>query len=148
MAKKPNPELIEPDNPRWTKEMFKESARLGDLPVPLQAKLRAELRGRPKATVTKERITIRLSPEGVGAFRATGDGWQTRIATAWREWLKTHRAAQVIDDFAAAVPTGKAAHFMKERGCCLRAEEGLLRWVRSCVARHGTARHGSSADCG
>lgn len=35
--------------------------------------------GRPKAAVTKERITIRLSPEVVSHYRATGKGWQTRI---------------------------------------------------------------------
>jgi uncharacterized protein (DUF4415 family) len=35
--------------------------------------------GRPPAAVTKERITIRLSREGVKRFRATGPGWQTRI---------------------------------------------------------------------
>ncbi len=34
----------------------------------------ARSRGRPKAEVTKERITIRLSPEVVQTFRATGDG--------------------------------------------------------------------------
>ncbi|VUZ22921.1 Uncharacterised protein [uncultured Comamonas sp.] len=60
------------------------------LPESLQSKLRA---GRPKAEVTKERITIRLSPDVVGAFRATGDGWQTRIDAALREWLRTHKPA-------------------------------------------------------
>lgn len=50
-------------------------------------------RGRPKAELTKERITIRLSPEVVQQFRATGDGWQTRIDTALKDWLKTHSPA-------------------------------------------------------
>lgn len=59
------------------------------LPTSLQAKLR----GRPKSDVTKERITIRLSPDVVGAFRATGDGWQTRIDAALKDWLKTHSVA-------------------------------------------------------
>ena len=47
-------------------------------------------RGRPLAAVTKERITIRLSPEVVQAFRASGDGWQTRVDAALKDWLKTH----------------------------------------------------------
>ena len=47
-------------------------------------------RGRPRATVTKERITIRLSPEVVQAFRASGEGWLTRVDAALRDWLKTH----------------------------------------------------------
>lgn len=55
--------------------------------------LQAKLKGRPKAAVTKERITIRLSPEVVQTFRATGEGWQTRIDAALKEWLKTHKVA-------------------------------------------------------
>lgn len=47
-------------------------------------------RGRPPAAETKERITIRLSPEVVRAFRATGEGWQTRVDAALQDWLKTH----------------------------------------------------------
>ena len=46
-------------------------------------------RGRPKAEVTKERITIRLSPEVVDSFRATGVGWQTRIDAALKDGLKS-----------------------------------------------------------
>lgn len=50
--------------------------------------------GRPKAAVTKERITIRLSPEVVDAFRATGKGWQSRLDAALRDWLKDHPPEQ------------------------------------------------------
>jgi len=35
--------------------------------------------GRPKADVTKERITIRLSADVVDYFRSTGRGRQTRL---------------------------------------------------------------------
>ncbi len=86
MNKKPKSEETDVDNPEWTPEMFKQAVRLDALPASLQGKLR----GRPKAATTKERITIRLSPEVVGAFRATGQGWQTRVDAALREWLKTH----------------------------------------------------------
>ena len=54
------------------------------LPAGLQRKL--GVRG-PQRTPTKERITIRLSHDVVEQFRATGDGWQTRIDTALQEWL-------------------------------------------------------------
>lgn len=47
-------------------------------------------RGRPVASVTKERITIRLSHDVVEQFRASGDGWQTRVDAALKDWLKTH----------------------------------------------------------
>lgn len=86
MNKQPNPELIDDENPEWTAADFEQAVPFTTLPQSLQGKLR----GRPKAEVTKERITIRLSPEVVGAFRATGDGWQTRIDGALKDWLKTH----------------------------------------------------------
>jgi uncharacterized protein (DUF4415 family) len=56
----------------------------GKLPAALQRKL--GVRG-PQRTPTKERITIRLSRDAVEQFRATGDGWQTRIDKALQEWL-------------------------------------------------------------
>lgn len=50
-------------------------------------------RGRPPAAVTKERITIRLSREVVDQFRESGEGWQTRVDAALRDWLKNHSPA-------------------------------------------------------
>lgn len=60
------------------------------LPPSLRAKLR--VRG-PQKTPTKERVTIRLSRDVVQRFRATGDGWQTRLDAALQEWLKSHAPA-------------------------------------------------------
>jgi uncharacterized protein (DUF4415 family) len=42
-------------------------------------------RGRPKSAVTKVSTTIRLDPEVLAAFKATGEGWQTRINAALRK---------------------------------------------------------------
>lgn len=53
----------------------------------LKPKLRT---GRPKAQVTKERITIRLSRDVVTQFRATGEGWQTRMDSALRQYIAEH----------------------------------------------------------
>ena len=91
MKKQPNPELIDDENPEWTEEDFKRAVPFATLPESLQAKLRSL--GRPKAAVTKERITIRLSPEVVAQFRASGAGWQTRVDAALKDWLKTHSPA-------------------------------------------------------
>jgi len=99
MSKRPNPELIDDDNPEWTREDFRRARPAAEvLPPDLYAGLlamnqEAKRRGRPKAAVTKERITIRLSPDVVQSFRATGDGWQTRIDAALRDWLKSHSPA-------------------------------------------------------
>ena len=40
---------------------------------------------------TKERVTIRLSRNVVESFRATGEGWQTRVDAALQDWLKKHK---------------------------------------------------------
>jgi uncharacterized protein (DUF4415 family) len=62
----------------------------------LHGKLLAKLKVRgPQKTPTKERITIRLSPEVVRRFRATGDGWQTRVDEALKDWLKSRKSANV-----------------------------------------------------
>ncbi|WP_243632269.1 BrnA antitoxin family protein [Parazoarcus communis] len=81
--------MIDEDNPEWTDEQVRQAVRLDALPESLQLRLR----GRPRAAVTKERITIRLSPDVLQAFRATGDGWQTRMDAALKDWLKSHSPA-------------------------------------------------------
>ena len=60
--------------------------------LPLSLKKKLGVRG-PQKTPTKERITIRLSREVVKQFRESGDGWQTRVDAALREWLKKHSPA-------------------------------------------------------
>jgi uncharacterized protein (DUF4415 family) len=45
----------------------------------------ARRRGRPKADNPKRAIKLRLSPDVLIWFRATGRGWQTRIDTALRK---------------------------------------------------------------
>ncbi len=49
----------------------------------------ARVRG-PQKAPTKERITIRLSHDVLERFRSSGEGWQTRIDVALKEWLETH----------------------------------------------------------
>ena len=61
------------------------------LPDTLLAKL--NVRG-PQIAPVKERITIRLSPEVVKQFRKTGDGWQTRVDAALKDWLSSHKLAK------------------------------------------------------
>lgn len=72
-----------------TEADFKRAISFSSLPESLQAKLKRIPRG-PQKSPLKERITIRLSPEVVAPFRATGDGWQTRLDAALKDWLKTH----------------------------------------------------------
>jgi uncharacterized protein (DUF4415 family) len=39
-------------------------------------------RGRPAKAAPKVRVAVRLDPDVVAHFRATGPGWQTRINAA------------------------------------------------------------------
>jgi uncharacterized protein (DUF4415 family) len=41
----------------------------------------------PNKRPAKEQVAIRLDPEVVGALRASGPGWQTRVNAALKEWL-------------------------------------------------------------
>jgi len=47
-------------------------------------------RGRPLGSGSKTQVTLRLDVEVVEKFRATGDGWQTRINDALKNWVRTH----------------------------------------------------------
>ena len=44
-------------------------------------------RGRPKAPVTKASTTLRLDPDILAAYRASGPGWQGRINADLRKAL-------------------------------------------------------------
>jgi uncharacterized protein (DUF4415 family) len=92
MNKKSSPELLDEENPEWTDEMFRQSVRFDALPESLKTKLKPPPRG-PQKTPVKVQTTIRLSPDVMDAFKATGKGWQTRIDVALSEWLKTRRVA-------------------------------------------------------
>lgn len=48
-------------------------------------------RGRPAGSGTKVATNIRLDRDLVEAFKETGDGWQTRLNDALRDWAKTHQ---------------------------------------------------------
>ena len=47
-------------------------------------------RGRPLGSGTKTQVTLRLDLEIVEKFRASGDGWQTRINDALKSWVQNH----------------------------------------------------------
>lgn len=47
-------------------------------------------RGRPPGSGTKAQVTLRLDVDVLEKFKASGDGWQTRINDALRSWIQTH----------------------------------------------------------
>ncbi|WP_429497057.1 BrnA antitoxin family protein [Robbsia andropogonis] len=48
--------------------------------------------GRPKSDAPKVLLSVRYDADIVEAFKAGGDGWQTRMNGALRDWLQTHKA--------------------------------------------------------
>lgn len=75
------------DNPELTSEQLSRMRPFREL----QAERR---RGRPRSTVHKEPVTVRLDPEIVEFFRASGPGWQTRMNAALAEYVKRHRVVR------------------------------------------------------
>ena len=66
--------------PELTDEWFaKAQWHVGGVAVP---------RGRPKSTVTKEHVNMRLDRDVLAHFRAGGPGWQSRINAALRKVAK------------------------------------------------------------
>ena len=53
-------------------------------------------RGRPKAAAPKEAINIRLSPDVLIHFRATGPGWQSRINATLRKALRLRKTPAAL----------------------------------------------------
>ena len=88
MKKRPNPEMVDNENPEWTNEDFRGAIPFSALPVEEQEKRRSlrKHRGLQK-TPTKELISIRLSRDVVSKLRASGRGWQARVDERLREWL-------------------------------------------------------------
>src|SRR5471032_1819528 len=93
--KRPDPEMIDDENPEWTAENFAAARPAGEMlseifgPRQAQQMLTAK-RGRPAVPRPKEQVSLRLDPAIVAAFRAFGSGWQTRINGAFAAWLKEH----------------------------------------------------------
>jgi uncharacterized protein (DUF4415 family) len=50
--------------------------------VPMRA-----LRGRPKSGRAKQLVSVRYSPEVLAYFKATGDGWQSRMDSVLRKYV-------------------------------------------------------------
>lgn len=71
-------------------EDFARMKRFDELPEDMQRTLRA-VRGAQRKP-TKELISLRVSRDVLGRFRATGAGWQTRMDEALREWIERRQA--------------------------------------------------------
>src|SRR5579862_5010355 len=56
------------------------------------ADLSRRIRGRPRSDAPKRLVSLRLDPDVIERFRATGPGWQSRINEVLRRHLQIGRA--------------------------------------------------------
>ncbi|MBZ5760490.1 MULTISPECIES: BrnA antitoxin family protein [Rhizobium] len=77
----------DPENPEWTEEDFKNARPFADVFPDLAESIR-RARGRPAVEAPKRQISLRLDPDVIDAFKATGKGWQSRINEALRKAAK------------------------------------------------------------
>jgi len=95
MSSRPDPELIDDENPEWTDEDFARARPAREvLPEIFGAEMAARMlqpRARQPLESPKEPIHLRLSQDVLSAFRATGKGWQTRIDAVLREAIAEGR---------------------------------------------------------
>lgn len=70
------PVVFDEDNPEWTREDFARARPISEFPELAAAFPR--MRG-PQQAPTKQQVTLRLDPDVLAKFRATGAGWQARI---------------------------------------------------------------------
>lgn len=48
-------------------------------------------RGRLLGSGKKVQMTVRFDAEIIDTFKSAGEGWQTKMNDALKDWLKTHR---------------------------------------------------------
>lgn len=75
----------DPDNPELTDEQIREIRPFREVFPDLAAAIEKKLAGRPKSDNPKRAISIRLDAEVIERFKATGDGWQSRMNEALRK---------------------------------------------------------------
>ncbi len=74
-------------NPEWTREDFARAVTFSSLPARVAEKISTRRRG-PQKAPRKVPVSIRLSPDVVKAFRASGTGWQSRVDEILRAHIK------------------------------------------------------------
>jgi len=74
----------DPDNPEWTEDDFAKARPFAEVFPELAESIR-RARGRPAVEQPKRQISLRLDPDVIDAFKATGKGWQGRINAALRK---------------------------------------------------------------
>lgn len=82
------------DNPAWGEADFARARPAEQVLPELFGKEAAakmvKPRGRPKSANPKTPLKLRIDPDVVDAYKAQGEGWQTRMNDALRDYAKSH----------------------------------------------------------
>ncbi|MGH9897786.1 MAG: BrnA antitoxin family protein [Pyrinomonadaceae bacterium] len=89
MKKRPKAQKSHRVNPEWTDAMIAHARPARDVLPKIfgsrTASVMLKPHGRPKSPDSKIAISLRLPPDTLARWRATGPGWQTRMAEALRK---------------------------------------------------------------
>jgi uncharacterized protein (DUF4415 family) len=92
MSTKPDPSMLDDDNPEWTAEDFACAKPIREAdPGMLEAVAAFRRRGRPPVESPKVRVGFRLAVDVVAGIRATGRGYNARVERVLREALAEGR---------------------------------------------------------
>jgi uncharacterized protein (DUF4415 family) len=75
----------DPDAPEATDAQLAQAKPFNEVFPALADAMRRNVGGRPKSENPKVAVSLRLDPEIVARFKASGPGWQTRMNDALRE---------------------------------------------------------------
>ncbi|KPF46924.1 BrnA antitoxin family protein [Rhizobium sp. AAP43] len=73
------------DNPELTEEEIADLRPFREVFPDLATAIDRKLAGRPKSETPKQAISIRLDAEVIARFKASGEGWQSRMNEALRK---------------------------------------------------------------
>ena len=96
------------ENPEWTAEEMLTAKPFAEVFPEVAAKMR---RGRgPQKAPTKQLVSLRLDPDVLAAYRATGQGWQVRMNQTLAAHAPGRRPVTKKTKKSTRAKRGRAAH--------------------------------------
>lgn len=83
MPKKPDPGLIDDENPEWSEADFARAKTFSELSREHQR----ILTGIMEENSAKKKVPVPLPQDVVEKMQSTGEGWELRVEEAVRQWL-------------------------------------------------------------
>ena len=111
MSKLP-PVVFEDDNPEWTAQDFARARPAGEVLPQHVAGALARKPGRPAGTIktdAKRAVSLRLDPEVIADFRASGPGWQSRMNLMLRARAQIESLIRSNEEVLELLESGKMA---------------------------------------